>query len=281
MDLLLIARKIWRYKFATLPILALIVCGAVMVVAVKEPVYQASSTYILINPPAPPTAEDIARDPTLGRANADNPYTRFPDQSVVVQILASTLGSESARRELVAAGADPRYTVAPTSEFGYSTPIVEIVGVGPTPEVAVGTAKLVGRAAIRQLDRMQQAEGVDRPYRITTQQVDSPDSAQLQASGQLRALVGVLGLGAVLLFVVVSVADALTKLRTERTRRLGGSRLTANDEPWSTGGSPPDGLSGLGENDWMSGGPLDGPAPSNGDGVAHLPLRQERRRSNL
>lgn len=267
MDLLLIARKIWRYKFATLPIIALVVCGAVMVVAAKGPVYQASSTYILINPPAPPTAEDIARDPTLGRVSADNPFTRFPDQSVVVQILASTLESESARRELVAAGADPRYTVAPTSQFGYSTPIVEIVGVGPTPEAAVGTAKLVGRAVIRQLDRMQQAEGVDGRYRITAQQVDSPDSAQLQASGQLRALVAVLGLGAILLFVAISVADALTNLRTERTRRLGGS--------------PPDGLSALDGDDWMAGAPLDGPAPSNGGGVAHLPLRQERRRSSL
>jgi hypothetical protein len=266
-DLLLIARKVWRYKFATLPILALVLCGAVMIVAVKEPVYKASSTHILINPPAPPTAEDIARDPSLGRRNADNPYTRFPDQSVVVRILSSSLESESARRELVAAGADPRYTVEPTSEFGYSIPIVEITGVGPTPEAAVGTAKLVGRAVIRQLDRMQQAEGVDGRYRITAQQIDFPDSAQLQASGQLRALVAVLGLGAILLFVVISVADALTNLRTERTRRLGGS--------------PPDGLSALDGDDWMAGAPLDGPAPSNGGGVAHLPLRQERRRSSL
>jgi hypothetical protein len=278
-DLLLIARKIWRYKFATLPILALIVVGAVMVVAVKEPVYQASSTYILINPPAPPTAEDVARDPALGRINADNPYTRFPDQSVVVQVLASTLSSESARRELISRGADSRYTVAPTSEFGYSTPIVEIIGVGATPEVAVGTAKLVGRAVVRELDRMQQAEGVDRRYRIGTQQVDSPDSAQLQASGQLRALVGVLGLGAVLLFVVVSVADALANLRTERMRRFGGSPLTGNDEPWSTEGKPTNGLSELDADDWLSRGPLDGPATTNGRREAHAPLTPEQRGS--
>ena len=156
MDLLLIVRKVWRYKLVTLPILALIVCGAVMVLAVKAPVYEASSTYILINPPAPPTAEDIARDPTLGRINSDNPYTRFPDQSVVVQIIASTMGSESARQELMASGVNGDYEVAPTSEFGYSTPILQVVGVGPTPEVAIGTSEVVGEATVRQLDRMQQ-----------------------------------------------------------------------------------------------------------------------------
>ena len=75
-------------------------------VAVKEPVYEASSSYILINPPAPPTPEDIARDPSLGRINSDNPYTRFADQSVMIEVLASTMASESAQRALLEAGAD-------------------------------------------------------------------------------------------------------------------------------------------------------------------------------
>ena len=98
MDLLSIARKIWRYKLSTLPVLFLTLCGAIYVVAVKEPVYEASSSFILINPPAPPTAEEIARDPALGRINSDNPYTRFSDQSVVVEVLASSLTSPSALR---------------------------------------------------------------------------------------------------------------------------------------------------------------------------------------
>ena len=47
-------------------------------------------------------------------------------------------------------------------------------------------------------------------------QVEVPDGARLKASGQLRMLVGVLGLGTVLLFIVVSVTDALEGLRRER-----------------------------------------------------------------
>jgi capsular polysaccharide biosynthesis protein len=232
MDLLSIVRKVWRYKLVTLPVVLLVLCGAVYVVAVKEPVYEASSSFILINPPAPPTAEDIARDPSLGRINSDNPYTRFSDQSVMLEVLASTMSSESAQRELLKAGADPRYKVARASEFGYSSPIVKVTAQGPTPEVAVGSARQVGKVLTRELDGMQQAEGVDPHYRIKAQQVEPPDRAQLKASGQLRMLVGVLILGAVLLFLIVSVADALTNLRAERVERPGPARAAAASGGW-------------------------------------------------
>ena len=65
MDLLLIARKIWRYKLATLPVIFLTLCGAVYAVALKDPVYEVKSSYLLINPPAPPTAEE----PPSGHSN--------------------------------------------------------------------------------------------------------------------------------------------------------------------------------------------------------------------
>jgi hypothetical protein len=42
---------------------------AVYAVAVRDTVYETSSSFILINPPAPPTPENIARDPSLGRIN--------------------------------------------------------------------------------------------------------------------------------------------------------------------------------------------------------------------
>jgi hypothetical protein len=249
MDLLSIVRKIWRYKLATIPVLLLTLCGAIYVVAVKEPVYEASSSFVLINPPAPPTAEDIARDPALGRIDSDNPYTRFNDQSVVVEVVASGITGPSARRALKKAGADPRYTVAPASEFGYSSPVIQITAQGWSPQAAIRSAKLVTDAAIRQLDNMQQAEGVNPKYRIKTQQLHPPDSAELRASGQLRMLVGVLGFGAVLLFVVVSVADALTILRTERMGRPAPS-AAAKDEPWPAHEGRPRGLFPLEPEDW-------------------------------
>jgi hypothetical protein len=239
MDLLLIARKIWRYKLATLPVIFLTLCGAVYAVAVKDPVYEVKSSYLLINPPAPPTAEEIARNPQLGRVNADNPYTRYADQSVVVEVLTSALNSDAARRELKDAGADSRYTVASTSELGYSSPIVEITGVGASPQAAIRTAEVVGDALKRELDRMQKDEGVASDYLITTQQVEPPTDAQLRASSQARTLVAVLALGGVLLFVVVSVADALTNLRIERRERAAWDGPVGDGETWAAGPWPP------------------------------------------
>jgi hypothetical protein len=239
MDLLSITRKLWRYKLVTLPIVFLTLCGAVYAIAFKDPVYESKSSYLLVNPPAPPTAEEIARDPSLRNENADNPYTRYADQSVVVEVLTGALSSESARRELNDRGADTRYTVAPTSELGYSSPIVEITGVGPSPQKAIQTAEVVGGALKGELRRMQERQGVDPKYEISTHQVEAPSTAELRASGQARMLVAVLALGAVLLFLVVSVADAVTNLRRERWERTAWDGPVGDGENWSAGPWPP------------------------------------------
>ena len=229
MALLLIARKIWRYRLVTLPVIALTLLGSFYVVAVKAPEYKVSSSYILINPPPPPTADAIARDPKLARINPDNPYTRFSDQSAIVSLLSNSLSSATASQELVKAGADPGYTVSPDLQLGYSSSVVEITGVGSTPQGAVHTAELVGAALIRQLDRIQVSQGVDPHYMIKAQQVVAPDSPQQQISGKIRPLVGVLVLGAILLLLAVSAGEALETLRAELSKRNLPKRDTEGD----------------------------------------------------
>ncbi len=241
MDLLSMARKIWRYRLFTLPVVILTLCGAAYVLAVKQPVYEATSSFALLNPPAPPTAEDIARDPALGRINADNPYTRLGDQSVIIQVLASTTNSDAARRALKKAGVDSRYTVTPSADLGYASPIEQVTAVGSSAETAILSAKLVGDVVTRELDRLQAAQGVDKRYRIKTLQVAAPDEAQLKASGTLRVLVGVLVMGALALFIVVSVMDAFVTLRRESLQRLSPTPVVGpltgdpQAEPWQVG----------------------------------------------
>jgi hypothetical protein len=159
------------------------------------------------------------------------------------------MANETARRSLLEAGADPRYKVEPASEFGFSSPIVKITAQGSTPASAVRSAKLVGNAVTRELQAMQRAEGVDSRYRITANKVDAPDGAQLRASSQLRSLVGVLALGSVVLFLVVSVGEALTTLRMERAGRSAGFPLAA-DGPWPAPGERSGGLSRLDPEEW-------------------------------
>ena len=48
MDLFIIARKVWRYKLFTLPVIVLTIFAAAYVMAVKQPLYEATSSYLLI-----------------------------------------------------------------------------------------------------------------------------------------------------------------------------------------------------------------------------------------
>ena len=219
MDLLRILRKIWRYRLITLPVIALTLLGAFYEIAIKAPVYKVSSSYVLINPPLPPTPDEIARNPALGRINPNNPYTRFSDQSVIVSLVSSSLSADAARQQLVNQGADPRYTVSPDLQLGYSSLVVQVEGVGSTPQAAVHTAELVGAALTGELDRMQASQGVDPHYRIKTQQVVPPASPTQQVSSKLRPLVGVLAIGVILLLIAVSAAEALETLRAEWSGR--------------------------------------------------------------
>ena len=214
MSLLLILRKIWNYKLVTLPIFACVLALAYYVVAVTDSTYEASGTYILVNPPPPPTEADIARDPSLELSGTDNPYLRF-DGSVLAQVLSSRLNSEEVRASLTKQGADPNYVAAPSAEFGFSAPILQITGTGTSPAAAINTTNLVGRTLARELKQMQEIRRVNPAYRIKTEAVVAAHDATLKASGKLRSLVAVCVLGVVLLFIAISVLDAISALRTE------------------------------------------------------------------
>jgi hypothetical protein len=215
MDLLSIMQTIWRHRIATIPVIALTVLGCFYVVAVKAPVYEATASYILFDPPAPPTPEEIAADPALGRIKTDNPYTRFGEQSVVVDVLSRTMSADAARQALIRKGADSRYIVQGSASFGMSSPIIQITGVGSSSKAALDTATIVSNAVKSELDRMQAAYGTDARYRIKPLQIDFPDRAQLRASGKIRMLVGVLALGGILIFLVVSFLNGVAEWRSQ------------------------------------------------------------------
>jgi hypothetical protein len=169
-----------------------------------------------VNPPAAPTAQQIAADPKLANARADNPYTRFNNQPVMIDVLSRTLSTPTARHKLVTKGADPRYAVESATTFGFATPVLQITAAAATPEVAIRSATLVSRASLSALDRIQEKAQVDPPYRITAQQLEPPTWPLPQASGQVRSLVAVLAAGVILLFSAISVADAVVAIRRRR-----------------------------------------------------------------
>src|SRR4051812_36114559 len=124
MDLLLIVTRIWRHKFVTVPLILLTLGGAAYVAKVKKPVYQVSATYLLVNPPSGPTQQQITADPALAHVRADNPYTRFGNDPVMIDVLSRTMSTPTERQKLIAEGADPRYTVESTTSYGFATPVL-------------------------------------------------------------------------------------------------------------------------------------------------------------
>ena len=85
---------------------------------------------------------------------------------------------------------------------------------------------------------MQEIQGVDEKYRIDTQQVVVPQEAQLKASGKLRMLVVVFALGAILLFIAITLIDAIKALRGERPPFENPGRRYLPPGPTPNGGAP-------------------------------------------
>jgi len=218
MDLFAVWRTLTRHKLIVVPLVLLIGYGCFYVIHERPSVYEADASLLLVIPRRAPSPDEIARDPTLQGANYDNPYTRIYDPGVVVNIVSSMLDTAEARAALVRSGGDPRFTVGQTARYGFTSPVADIKGVGPTPEIAMTTAALVAAAFREQLIEIQAVEGVDARFFIDVRTVEPPDDARLRASDKLRALVGVVGLGAFALFVLVSIAEAAANARAERLR---------------------------------------------------------------
>jgi hypothetical protein len=90
---------------------------------------------------------------------------------------------------------------------------------------------VVGQALSRELEQMQASRGVASKYRITPQPVVAAHGAKLKPSGTLRALFGVFAVGAILLFFVVSILDALAAMRSADASDRGDDVVGFNPTP--------------------------------------------------
>jgi Chain length determinant protein len=232
MDLISIVRALWRHRLITIPIVMLTAIGAVYIVAVKPPIYEANSELLLLSPPAPPTPAQIAVDPKLRKIPYNNPYVNFGDLPIVADAVQSVVTSAAAQEALAKQGVNPDYQVTLSSDTS-TPPILEITGIGKTQEEAILGAKLVTQAANSDLYQLQKAQGVNDYYLIRGTVLVQPDTAQLSVSGKLRSLVAVLALGAILLFVGVSTMDVVGKRRNaaaEGARSRGHRRTDQADQ---------------------------------------------------
>jgi hypothetical protein len=202
-DILTIVRTLARFRLSALALVATVAGGCALALLAVPPVYEASGSYAVSFPAAAPTRAQIEEDPSLATVRADNPYLRFRDSSVIIDVVVRRLDQESYRQVLAGRGADPRYVVRQSDRFGTSGPIIDISAPGATPDLASDTVEIVGQALIEEFDAVQ-ADDVDAPYRFGLLPVAAPADVFERPYGRTRALAGVLALGGLALVVMVA-----------------------------------------------------------------------------
>jgi hypothetical protein len=216
-DLLNVLRTLWRFKWTTITI-GVLTLGAIAALVLATPkIFQVDATYVLVNPSVPSDLE-LTTHSDLAAENRNNPYLRFSSQSMVGQVLASRMSSDDVRRDLLAQGISDEYVVSPSNDFGGAGQIIDIAGVGPSPEGAsAATAAIVARMTT-ELRSMQKVYGAADRYLITPIPIQAPAEAKRVVSGQLRSVIAVGGVGLIVLFAAISIRQAMAPRRRLRAR---------------------------------------------------------------
>jgi capsular polysaccharide biosynthesis protein len=212
MDLISVAQSLWRHKLVTIPVIVLTALMAFYVVKIKPPVYQSSASILLANPPTGAAPSQVTTNPRLKNANPYNTFVSYGNLAIVADTVIQLVTAPTGQQALSQSGVDPRYQMELSSAFG-NPPIINITGVGSSPQVAIRSASLLAEAVKANLYNLQVKQGVDSFYMITTVEIVKPTQALRSSSGKLRSLIAVLGVGLILLFVAVSVTDAVDKRR--------------------------------------------------------------------
>ncbi|WBB69599.1 Wzz/FepE/Etk N-terminal domain-containing protein [Micromonospora sp. WMMD812] len=215
MDLLALFTTVRRHKLIVLAVLLIMVGGNAYVAFGIPPQYESTAQYVLIAPPPAPSDAAIERDPSLAKVNANNPYLRLPNPSVVVDVLAQRVSGDNVRRDLIAQGADEDYTISATNAVG-SGLVISIVGTGHSAASATQTLQLVSERMKTELHEMQKVDGADDKYLFVALPINPPTDPIRKVTGTIRSLIAVSAACLVLLFGLISIAEAVGPRRTKQ-----------------------------------------------------------------
>lgn len=212
MDLVAIVQTLWRYKRLAGVIVIIILGASFYVTSIKPPVYQTTSSILLTSPQGQASKSQIARNPSLGTASPYNPYVSYGTLDVIGNAVMEIATSPASQQALQTAGVSPGYKLALSTDYG-NPPIIDITGVGPTPEAAAKSANVLNSTLKKDLFSLQQTRGINPFYMIQAVDLVKPTQSQKSSSGNLRSLVAVLAGGIILLFIAISTADAIGNRR--------------------------------------------------------------------
>jgi hypothetical protein len=207
MDLMSLLRLMARHWRVTVPAAVLTVMLVVAAFMLKSPSYTAGASVVLFSPPAVPSAED---NPDVAPATGDNPFIRYGDLAVVADIVARKMNGDDVKAELKAEGVTGYTVVANRLTRG---PVIDVTGFGPDPAAAIGSAKATVTKFDSVLKELQQAEGADPAYLITSAPVEPPDTAHAQVGSTLRTAIALLAVGGLGTLALAVAAEAFTRRR--------------------------------------------------------------------
>lgn len=203
-------KVLWFQRRVVLPAAIVSLCVMAVVFLLAGPTYRTSAAVVLLNPPTLP--EVTPENPTVP-AEFQNPYARFGDLSVIVDIIVRVFESDPVVERLKASGLDGTFEIAANRDF-YRGPIIDVSAEAPSGQQAILNATLVLDEMKRQLVDLQEQQGTDQSYFIKPELVVAPDKATTVLSGTLRTLILIGGLGA-----MVTVGSGIFADSRQRRRR--------------------------------------------------------------
>lgn len=216
MDLSTLLRAVWQFKITSLVIIVMTLAAAVGVLKMTPPTYTATSSYLIVAPPDPPTDAQLLADPSLRHLNYENPFNRYGSNGVILDVVAHTTTSDRERQAVVAAGGDKRYDVSPEATYGPGSSILDISVTANSASQALLTSRLVADAMVKEMQDVQDAEKVDPHWMFTTRPISNPSQASPVYSGTMRAVVGVMLLGGIVLILALSLRMGAAARRRPR-----------------------------------------------------------------
>ena len=212
MDVLSLIRLLARNWRVTVPAGLLTLIGLVASLQFASPSYQATGSIVLLSPPEAPDVNAVPQPaPTV---TGQNPFARYDDLSIVADILARVMDSDSRRAEFERSGVTDYKVVANGLQRG---PVIEVTGEGSSPDAAMGSAALLLANVDTVLVELQQAEGADPDYFITSAPLEPPSTATAVYGSTVRTAIAALVVGALGTLGLALLAEALAQRR--RTRR--------------------------------------------------------------
>lgn len=212
-----------RRRWPILAVVGLITSlGIAGVLRAVPPTYEARSTLLLLVPATVPVRPDGTVQP------ATNPYLGFGGALIVTaNVMSQAMNQDRVAAALKQRGAEASFTIL-TDPTGQS-PTLTVVANDPDRRQALLTVQKVLAAIRDDLARRQEAAGAPAASRIVADDVTTPESPKALHGNQIRALLGVGGVGAALAMLLVFAAEALAR-RLPVRRPNATSRWTDDDD---------------------------------------------------